>query len=71
MRGVNIVIPLNLQEQMLKLLHKAHPGMIQMKVLARSYVWSPGITQDIEQTVHQCEECQKHHREESQHPYIH
>jgi len=68
MRGVNIVIPPNLQEQMLKLLHEAHPGMIRMKALARSYVWWPGITQDIEQTVHQCEECQKHHREESATP---
>jgi len=28
MKGVNIVIPSNLQEQMLKLLHEAHPGMI-------------------------------------------
>jgi len=26
MRGMNIVIPPNLQEQMLKLLHEAHPG---------------------------------------------
>jgi len=31
-------------------------------------VWWPGITQDIEQTVHQCEECQKNHREESATP---
>ncbi len=38
--------------------------MIRMKALARSYVWWPGINKSIEQTVEQCDECQKHHREE-------
>ena len=31
-----------------------------MKGLARMYVWWPGITQDIENTVRHCPECQQH-----------
>ena len=29
-----------------------------MKNLARMYVWWPGISQDIESTIHHCEQCQ-------------
>ena len=64
MRGVKVTIPPNLQQQILKLLHETHPGMIRTKALARSYVWWPGITESIEQMIQRCEECQKHHREE-------
>ncbi|PIO53024.1 hypothetical protein TELCIR_25659 [Teladorsagia circumcincta] len=33
-----IVIPRSLQRRVLHILHKAHPGQIRMKMLARSYV---------------------------------
>ncbi len=59
-----MIIPCNLQNQMLKMFHETHPGMIRMKALARSHVWCPGLNEDIEQTVQQCDECQKHHGEE-------
>ncbi|XP_033988673.1 uncharacterized protein K02A2.6-like [Trematomus bernacchii] len=36
--------------------------MSKMKGLARSYVWWPGMDQDVEKEVQSCEECQKHHK---------
>ena len=52
-----MVIPLKLQGQLLDELHECHPGMYRMKALARSFVWWPGIDQDIEDRVRFCEDC--------------
>ena len=44
---------------MLEELHTGHPGIVQMKVLARSYLWWPNVDQEIEQTVRNCASCQQ------------
>lgn len=40
--------------KLIEQLHDCHPGMSRMKNLARSFVWWPGIDQDIEDTVKAC-----------------
>ena len=58
--GNRVVIPVRGQRQLLKDLHTAHPGIVRMKNLARSYLWSPGLDADIEGKVKSCEVCQLH-----------
>ena len=53
-----VIIPERLRQQVLTLLHDQHPGIVRMKMLARSYVWWPGIDKDIERVSLECEECQ-------------
>ncbi len=53
-----VIIPT--KDKILKLLHQTHSGMSEMKGLARSYVWWPGMDENIEREVQSCEECQKH-----------
>ena len=43
---------------MMELLHEDHPGNNQMKSVARSFVWWPGIDKVIEQRIKPCEACQ-------------
>ena len=53
--GTRVVVPKEGREAVL---HEGHPGMERMKSLARMYVWWPGISSDIEDTVRGCPECQ-------------
>ncbi|XP_033992114.1 uncharacterized protein K02A2.6-like [Trematomus bernacchii] len=60
--GARVIVPNKGREKILKVLHQTHSGMSKMKGLARSYVWWPGMDQDVEKEVQSCEECQKHHK---------
>jgi len=57
--GSRVVIPPQIREAVLRELHEAHPGIVRMKLLARSYVWWPGLDSDIERTVKTCNQCQE------------
>ncbi|KMQ92088.1 integrase core domain protein [Lasius niger] len=57
--GSRVVIPSEGRKTILETLHSTHPGVVKMKVLAKSYVWWPGITKDIEKFVARCEPCQE------------
>ena len=57
--GARVVIPKNHRADVLKQLHEGHPGITKMKGLSRMYVWWPGITKDIEDTVRDYVECQQ------------
>ncbi len=56
--GSRVVVPSSARREVLAMLHDAHPGIVHMKGLARSYVWWPGMDGDIEETVKVCKTCQ-------------
>ena len=48
--GNRVVIPRNLQPEVLEMLHEGHIGIVKTKSFARRYVYWPGIDKDIEQS---------------------
>jgi transposase InsO family protein len=52
-----VVIPKRLRGQLLEELHEGHLGVCRMKALARSFVWWPGLDQEIENMVAGCDQC--------------
>ena len=56
--GARVVVPPQGRSKILTELHEAHPGESRMKALARSYVWWPGLDQDIVKKVKSCDKCQ-------------
>ena len=58
--GSRIILPKIQQNNILNQLHVAHPGVVRMKALARSYVWWPNIDDQIEAFIHNCVSCQVH-----------
>ena len=57
--GSRVVVPSPGRRRVLQQLHEGHPGMAQMKGLARMYMWWPRMDEDVAQVVHSCHECQK------------
>ena len=54
-----LVIPAELQEEMLQRLHQDHQGVVKCRALARSCVWWPGLSKKIEEVVGACATCEK------------
>ena len=59
MWGLRVIVPPKLCPWVLKELHSAHPGVVIMKSLARSYIWWPSIDSQIE---HQAKSCHSYQR---------
>ncbi|XP_046737542.1 uncharacterized protein K02A2.6-like [Diprion similis] len=58
-RGERVVVPKKLQRDTLKYLHLNHCGVVATKAFARSYAWWPGIDEDIEVMISNCDNCQE------------
>ena len=56
--GVRVIIPTNLREDVLNLLHCTHQGVVAVKAVARSYVWWPKMNEEIERVTRECSACQ-------------
>ena len=41
------------------MLHESHVGIVQMKSIARSYVWWPGLDGDLDVLMKSCQPCQE------------
>ena len=54
-----LVIPAELQEEMLQRLHQGHQGVVKCRALARSCVWWPGLLKKIEEVVGASATCEK------------
>lgn len=53
-----VVIPHIFRQRILHRLHDAHPGQERMLSLARSFVYWPGVDEDIRKYVQACSSCQ-------------
>jgi hypothetical protein len=68
LRGSRVVVPTTLKGKVLELLHDGHPGVVRMKMLARQYVWWPGIDKGVEDRVKACVSCQESQKAPPQAP---
>ena len=53
--GVKAVVPRKLQQRVLMEIQQSHQGIVQMKSLARSYVWWPRLDAKSEELVKSCQ----------------
>ncbi|XP_063915487.1 uncharacterized protein K02A2.6-like [Zophobas morio] len=57
--GYRVVIPKALRHNILQELHRSHMGIVKTKSLARSYVWWPNMSTQIENFIANCPNCLK------------
>ncbi|XP_039747900.1 uncharacterized protein K02A2.6-like [Pararge aegeria] len=70
--GGRVVIPRPLRQTILRMLHTTHNGIVHTKALARSYVWWPQLSDDINELVNNCTRCleNRHMPPRSSHEWI-
>ena len=52
-----VVVPASLRPMVLQTLHSAHQGVNTMSIRARSIIFWPGMTEDIQSTRARCQDC--------------
>lgn len=57
--GHRVIVPEKLRYKLLQQLHISHLGIVKTKGLARSYIWWPGIDNEIEKLIKSCKFCQE------------
>ncbi|XP_019561388.3 uncharacterized protein K02A2.6-like [Aedes albopictus] len=62
--GSRVVIPTNMRQKVLQMLHDQHVGIVRCKMLGRSVCWWPSMNEEIEAFVGRCLECQTNRRSE-------
>ena len=55
--GRRVIIPKSLRARVVSLLHDGHQGIVRMKMRSRSYVWWPGLDEQLEAVVSECRCC--------------
>ncbi len=56
--GSSVIIPPKYRERLLSELHEGHRGVVRMKMLARGYLWWPGLNNGIQNFVSNCIPCE-------------
>ena len=70
LKGHRVCIPTNLHNNVLKLLHAPHMGISKTLLHARTSVYWPGVTKDIERIVNECIKCQETQNVNKKEPMI-
>ena len=60
LKGTRIVIPAKKQEAVLKLIHERHVGLNKCKLCAKETVYWPGLNDQLEKLILNCELCLKY-----------
>ena len=62
LKGTRIIIPDKKREDILKLIHEGHLGLNKCKMRAKETVYWPGINEQLEQLILNCQLCLKYSR---------
>lgn len=70
LKGICIVVPPNLREEMISVLHQEHLGKENCRRRAGTSTFWPGITKDVTNLAKECNSCQRHQRKQQKEPII-
>ena len=56
-KGNRHVIPMSLQRDILERIHEGHQGIVKCRERAKTSVWWPGMSKDIELFIGKCDKC--------------
>ena len=66
----NIIIPSKMRPEMLKLIHQGHFGIEKTKARARTAIYWPGMSNDIEDLISKCNTCNTYRNKNTKEPLM-
>ena len=69
-KGDRICIPAALKQEMVKVIHASHMGIVINKQRARDIMYWPGMNKQIKEIVTKCTTCQEHQNKAPKEPMI-
>ena len=69
-KGERVIVPKNLQPQMLSLIHSSHMGAEKCKCRAKEVLYWPGMNGQIENVVSNCPTCSMYQRSNMKEPLL-
>lgn len=69
-RSNKVTVPSAKRAEILRLLHLAHSGAEKMKIRARSVMFWPSMSSDIDQVAASCKVCQAHQKQNTKMPLL-
>ena len=66
--GEKVLLPAKLRQQMLHIVHESHMGAEKSKARARSGMYWPGMSKDIENEVSKCSVCMMYQKSRNREP---
>ena len=70
-RGPKVIVPKEMQSDMLRLIHSSHLGAEKCKRRARDILFWPSMIQQIENMISTCRTCNKYRRKNVKEPLMH
>ena len=61
MKGNSLVIPASMRLDVPERIHEAHQGIAKCRERAKTSVWWPGLSRQLEEVVKRCPTCIKEH----------
>ena len=65
-----MVIPKEIQPEILETIHDGHPGIVKSRERARQAVWWKGMSQEIKDLVQSCDFCQNKQSKQTKEPLM-
>ena len=62
LKGCRIIIPSSMRLEMLDCIHSAHQGVTKCRQRAKTSVWWPGLSRQVEDMVRSCRKCIEHRK---------
>ena len=69
-KGNKVIVPKFLQPQMLDIIHESHQGIVKSKQRAGDLLFWPGMANQIEDKVSECQVCAQHQKAQAKKPMI-
>jgi len=68
LKSSRIVVPSAMRLQVLDKVHGGHQGIVKWKERAKTSIWWPGLSQEIQDPIENCKICAKHRQRRAKQP---